>query len=221
MVRHFTLPEVQDQMRWAQDRLSRERLAITRMLPLDDGFDKKIYGEAYRFAEHLLLRKIKHHLGDLAWLPVRLDPDAELRLYPEIFLKEWVLHGPSSQPSSFDFGNDFVHAVARAGITFGWNDIRTARLTLRIAHLFCNLSYLVSIVFFASYLPDLAISELDLSDPMDLALTTKELADLIKKRAPKIIVPASDQVFSKPDAKHNRHPHLHLVSDESPPQDAR
>lgn len=206
------LEELGDCMKIAQNRLSFERMQITKQNKLPNDFDKEGYSFEYVHAEQFGLKAIKKSLDEVSWLPIRLDPDAEIIANNRTAMKCWLKKEDCQQPTADDFGNDFIHALARAAIVYGWDDIRTAQLAARIAHLFKDLSCLVAIAYYSAWIAENGIEQVKLSDPDDLVKTARELAALIRSFAPKLIVPAKEQ-DSPPPKTREKPSFLHVVQD--------
>lgn len=207
------LEELSEHMKLAQARLSQERVEIVDQNKLPDDFDKEEYSFAYVRAEQLGLKSIKKSLDEVSWLPIKLDPDAEIIEDNRNAMKSWIKSEKIVQPTSENFGNDFMHALARAAIVYGWDDIRTAQLSARIAHLFKDLSCLVAIAYYSAWVAESGLDSVKLSNPEDLHRTALELAALVRAVAPKVIIPAKEQ--DKPTSKNRtKPPFLRVVKDD-------
>lgn len=199
-----------------QKRLALEKIAVCQLLPLSGAFDLEAYGAAYVHAEQQSLKAIKKQLNTLNWLPLRLDPEAEMLIDNHASMKRFIKSGTQIQPTSADFGNDFVHVLTRAALTYGWNDIRTAQILKRIAVLFRELSCLVAIVYFSSFLVDREITEIELTDPDNLEQIARDFATLLlPPPKPRRMAPAPEQQQKPPTGKtrkgRNKPPFLQVV----------
>lgn len=214
MKKRISFIELRDSLKGAQDRLNAEKSALSEILPLEAGFNREQYVLAYTQAEQYGLKTIRKMLKGFDWLPVKLDPENEFVSENPALLLVWLQNGSKEQPSAQSFGNDFVHALARSGLMFGWDDLRTARLAQRIACLFRDLCCLVGVVYFSSFLTEEARDDIALTNPQDIVLTAKEFAELIeaeKKKFSRTYVPPSNA--SKRSSK-KKPSFLHLVSDQ-------
>jgi hypothetical protein len=79
-----------------------------------------------------------------------------------------------------EFGNDFIHALTRCSLRFGWEDSEVNQLAARIAVLFRDLSCLIGLVYYCTWLNDNDIAAVEVSNPSDLCGTVEEIAALIE-----------------------------------------
>lgn len=207
------IEELGDFMQRAQSGLSRERMDIVGQNSLSGKVDREEYTFAYLRAEQFGLKVIKRSLKEVEWLPLKLDPDTEMLASNRKAMKIWLKGEGPNQPTAENFGNDFMHALARSALAHGWDDIRVAQLAARIARLFLDLSCLVGIAYYSAWIAESRIDHVKLSNPADLHQTAVELAEFLRTSGPKVITPAKEQ--DKPSSKkHGNPPFLHVVKSE-------
>jgi hypothetical protein len=85
-----------------------------------------------------------------------------------------------TKPGSTEFGNDFIHAVARCALTFGWNAPEFLKLVNRIANLFRDLSCLIGVIYYCNWLVEHRVEAVPLSDPGNIRLTAAEFATMLQ-----------------------------------------
>jgi hypothetical protein len=90
-------------------------------------------------------------------------------------MKRWLTAALASPPDSDEFGNDFMHALTRSGLALGWDNPEFIRLTARIANLFRDLSCLIGIVYYCTWLAENRVEDIHLSNPDDLGKTAEEI----------------------------------------------
>ncbi|MGE3624270.1 MAG: hypothetical protein AB7H77_10435, partial [Bdellovibrionales bacterium] len=95
-------------------------------------------------------------------------------------MKRWVTSAFTGKPDSEEFGNDFMHALARCGLAFGWDNAEFIKLAARIANLFRDLSCLIGIVYYCTWLAENRVDGIRLSNPDDLGKTAEEIAALMQ-----------------------------------------
>ena len=215
MKRIVEIDELGERMKSAQERLSHEREKILGQNNLSGDFSREEYTFAYMRAEQFGLKAIKKSLDEVAWLPLKLDPDTEMMSSNHTAMTLWLKNESKAQPTAENFGNDFIHAIARAAVVYGWDDIRVAQLSARIAHLFKDLSCLVGIAYYSAWITEGRIERIKLSNPDDLHKTVLELAAFMRATAPKVITPAKEQDDPGKKSKNKEKPtFLHVVKDE-------
>ena len=89
-VRTMSLDEFREHLSNAKDRLSLEKQSILDLHPLPEGFSREEYAFAYVRAERLGLRAINRRLAEIAWLPMQLDPEAEIVAESRSSMKRWL-----------------------------------------------------------------------------------------------------------------------------------
>jgi hypothetical protein len=178
--RTITLDTFRTHLNDAKDRLSREKLNILQLYPLADDFGREEYAFAYVRAERLGMQTINAKLAEIAWLPMQLDARAEIMAEDRASMKRWLVAALAGKPDSGIFGNDFVHALARCGLKHGWEDGETLRLSLRVANLFRELSCLIGLIYYSTWLDENGVEELRVTDPDNLGSTAEEVASLIQ-----------------------------------------
>ncbi len=176
----ITLDDLRAQLDHAKERIAREKQSILKLNPLPDDFNREEYAFAYMRAERLGLRAINHKLRETAWLPMQLDASAEIMGAEPKSMKRWLTSAIHTKPDAEDFGNDFIHALARCGMKFGWEDSEVTRFAARIAALFHDLSCFVGIIFYCSWLSENHISSVEISNPQNLGRSVVEIAALVE-----------------------------------------
>ncbi len=76
--RSINLDELRTHLNDAKERISLEKQEILKLHPLDDSFSREEYAFAYIRAERFGMRAINRKLAEIAWLPMQLDPKAEI-----------------------------------------------------------------------------------------------------------------------------------------------
>jgi hypothetical protein len=100
-----------------------------------------------------------------------------------------------------------MHALTRTGMAHGWDDREFQKVSLRVADLFRDLSCLIGIVYYCTWLSEHGVTELRLSDPNNLSRTAEEIATLLQ--SPEIYrqLKAKEQNDSlKPKGKKTKQP---------------
>lgn len=180
----LTLDDLQKHFEQAREKLSRNRQAILTSNPLPPDFDSDKYGFCYFRAERIGLEAVRHALGDIAWLPMQLDPQSEMIMENRDAMKRWMGAAMRGQPDSADFGNDFIHALTRAAMRHGWNNASFRAAVLGVSELFHDLSCLIGLIYYGVWMSENGIAGLPISDPYDLERTAQEIEKLT--RAPEI-----------------------------------
>jgi hypothetical protein len=124
-------------------------------------------------------------------------------------------------PNSNDFGNDFVHALARCAMNFGVEGEAYNKLSMRVANLFRDLSCMIGLIYYCTWLSEHGIEEVAVSDPGNLNQTVEQIAHMIQSpdfyerlRAKEQGNKAREKTMLKASAEKKRErPHLRIVSD--------
>ncbi len=180
MSRSINLEELRAHLGHAKDKLSREKLEIYGLHPLKEDFNREEYAFSYVRAERLGMRAINRRLGEIDWLPMQLDAKSEIVPESRSSMKRWIKAPFAGKPHAEEFGNDFMHALTRCGLAFGWDHPEFIKLASRIANLFRDLSCLIGIVYYCTWLTENRIDEIKLSNPDDLNKTAEELASFMQ-----------------------------------------
>jgi hypothetical protein len=180
MSKTINLDELREHLGYAKDKLSREKIDILGLNPLKDSFNREEYAFAYVRAERLGMRAINRRLSEIDWLPMQLDAKSEIIPENRSSMKRWLTAAFSGKPGSEEFGNDFMHALARCGLLFGWDHPEFFKLAARIANLFRDLSCLIGIVYYCTWLAENRVEDIKLSNPEDLGKTAEEIATLMQ-----------------------------------------
>lgn len=180
MSRSINLDQLREHLSHAKDQLSREKLEILNLHPLKDNFNREEYAFAYVRAERLGMRAINRRLSEIDWLPMQLDTRAEIAGESRSSMKRWLTAALAGKPDSDEFGNDFMHALARCGLALGWDHAEFIKLAARIANLFRDLSCLIGIVYYCTWLAENRVEDIRLSNPDDLGKTAEEIANLMQ-----------------------------------------
>jgi hypothetical protein len=197
----------------AKDRLSQEKIEILKLHPLSDGFNREEYAFNYMRAERFGLRAINRRLAEIAWLPMQLDPRTEVLSESRESMKRWLTSALAVKPDSHHFGNDFIHALARCSIEGGNNNPAFFKLSNRISNLFRDLSCLIGLIYYCTWLSENHIEAVGLTNPDDLNHTAEEIAELIQ--SPEIYrhIRAREQDDEKKKAKSSAKHRLIAESD--------
>lgn len=164
----------------AKDRLSQEKAEILKLHPLADDFSREEYAFNYIRAERFGLRAINRRLSEISWLPMQLDPRTEVLAESRESMKRWLTSAFAIKPDSQNFGNDFIHALARCSLEGGNNNPKFFKLSNRISNLFRDLSCLIGLIYYCTWLSENNIEAVGLTDPQNLSLAAEEIADLIQ-----------------------------------------
>jgi hypothetical protein len=178
MGRLLTLDDLQKQFDLTRDRLSLTRREILTSTPLPSDFSRDSYGFSYMRAERIGLDVIASRLEDIQFLPMKIDPQMEVVLESKTSIKRWVCSAAHEQPDSSTFGNDFIHALTRAAIAFGWQSPEFRTTASRIAELFHDLSCLIGLIYYGVWMAENGIGGVLVSDPYDLEAVAREISDL-------------------------------------------
>ena len=184
MVRLWTLDDLQKHFDQARDKLSQDRHEILVLAPLPEDFSPDSYGFSYLRAERVGLSVITQSLDEVSWLPMRLDPQAEIVLENKEAMKKWLGLAAPKQPNSDVFGNDFIHALARVAMTQGWQSDEFRTTSKRIGTLFHDLSCLIGLIYYGVWMAENGIAGVPITNPDDLGLTAQEICLLT--RSPEI-----------------------------------
>lgn len=180
MGKPITLDQLRKHLEHAKSRLSLEKAEIIKLHPLPETFNREEYAFAYVRAERLGMRAINRRLAEISWLPMQLDPRTEIMSESRSSMKRWLMSALSSAPDSDEFGNDFMHALTRCGMEQGWESPDFIHLTKRIANLFRDLSCLIGLIYYCSWLSENRVDEIYATDPDNLNRTAEEVAALIQ-----------------------------------------
>jgi len=180
MSKSINLEQLREHLSNAKDKLSREKIHILDLFPLKEGFNREEYAFAYVRAERLGMRAINRRLSEIDWLPMQLDTRSEIATESRSSMKRWLTASFIGKPDADQFGNDFMHSLARCGLALGWDNAEFIKLASRIANLFRDLSCLIGIVYYCTWLAENHVDDLKLSNPDDLGKTAEEIATLMQ-----------------------------------------
>src|SRR3984957_7214790 len=152
--RSINLDDLREHLNGAKERISLEKLDILKLNPLPDGFSREEYVFAYIRAERYGMKAINRELAEIAWLPMQLDPKAEIMAESHTSMKRWLTSSVVGKPDSEKFGNDFIHSLARCGLRYGWDDPQLIRLASRISNLFRDLSCPIGLIYYCTSLQE-------------------------------------------------------------------
>ena len=178
--RSISLEHLGEHLSLAKERLSVEKKEILKNNPLPEGFNREEYVFAYLRAEREGMQAIHARLSEIAWLPMQLDPHSELVTEHRNPMKRWLGSNGGGDPSASDFGNDFIHALTRAAVCHGASDNVSKKLMQRIAGLFRDLSCLIGMIYYATWLAERNVEGIALSDPDDLHRSVVEIAAIVQ-----------------------------------------
>lgn len=221
MARLLTLDDLQKHIERARGNLALERESLLALSPLPDDFCRDAYGFSYMRAERVGMDAISERLEEVSWLPMQLDPHAEILPESKQTIKKWLSSSWQKQPSSENFGNDFIHALTRVALSSGWENPEFQAAVTRVGELFHDLSCLIGLIYYGIWMTENGFGGVAITDPYDLARTTKELAAL--SLSPEIM----DYLYQRqkllaegrPKDK-KKGPFLHLVADNATQADS-
>jgi hypothetical protein len=199
--RNISLEELGEILTVAKERLSDEKKDILKRDHLKHGVAREEYAFAYLRAERIGMLAIHARLAEIAWLPMQLDPQSELVAENRGALKRWLAASDHAYPGVDDFGNDFIHALTRAGLRFGWDDPVIGKLTKRIAALFHDLSCLIGVIYFTDWLAERQIEGIALSDPEDLYRSVIEITAIVQSPELRRALQVRDEEMKKAKAR--------------------
>jgi len=180
MGRSISLEDLGEHLTIAKDRLSHEKQDILKLNNLQRGFNREEYVFAYLRAERTGMQAIKSRLAEITWLPMQLDPHSELVSENRTAMKRWVTALGGGPPGADDFGNDFIHALTRSALLHGWDTPITRKLMVRVANLFRDLSCLIGMIYYTTWLAEREVEGIALTDPEDLHRSVVEIAALVQ-----------------------------------------
>lgn len=204
--RPVALDEVRAHLLTSQERLSREKDDILALYPLTSAFNRETYAFAYVRAERLGMQAIRARLAGLGWLPTQIDPDGEVMGGHREAMKRWLKSSGDDPPEANLFGNDFMHALTRCAMRFGWNTPEFYRLAGRIANLFRELSCLIGVAWYCNWFGENHVEHVELSQPDNVVQTAAELAALLQSpEIVKLLRAAEQDDEKKPHARKSSH----------------
>ncbi|MDX2028513.1 MAG: hypothetical protein SFW62_07750 [Alphaproteobacteria bacterium] len=174
------IDDLRKHLEGAKDRLTREKADILNLHPLVDDFCREEYAFDYVRAERIGLKIINRRLAEIAWLPLQLDPRTEILSESRQSMKRWLTSAFAVKPASEQFGNDFIHALTRCAMEHGGEHPNFMKLAGRIANLFRDLSCLVGLIYYCSWLSENKIEGVQLSNIDNLSHTAEEIATLVQ-----------------------------------------
>lgn len=178
--RSISLEELGEHLTVAKEQLSHEKKEILKRDHLKSGFNHEEYAFAYLRAERVGMQAINSRLAEIAWLPMQLDPQSELVSDNRSAMKKWVIGLGHKEPTAEEFGNDFIHALARSAVCHGWDNPSTKKMMVRVANLFRDLSCLIGMIYFTTWLAERDVEGIALSDPEDLYRSVVEIAAIVQ-----------------------------------------
>ena len=178
--RSISLEELGEYLSIAKEQLSFEKKEIMKRDGLKTGYNREEYAFAYMRAERMGMQAINSRLSEIAWLPMQLDPESELVADNRNPMKRWLMGHGNQQPNAEDFGNDFIHALARSAVVHGWDTAATKKMMVRVANLFRDLSCLIGMIYFTTWLAERDVEGIALSDPEDLHRSVIEIAAIVQ-----------------------------------------
>lgn len=216
MARLLTLEDLQAHFDFARDQLSLERISILKSTPLPHDFSRDVYGFSYMRAERLGLQTIVDALREVSWLPMQLDPQTEVLMASKEGLRKWIAAPARGQPDSSDFGNDFIHALARVALVKGWESAEFRLAALRIGQMFHDLSCLIALIYYGVWMAENGIRGVPVSNPYDLLQTAKEISLL--SRSPEVarILEARERSLARSPKK--KPPKFRVITNTDPPE---
>ncbi|HEU0118203.1 MAG TPA: hypothetical protein VFR09_06170 [Alphaproteobacteria bacterium] len=180
MTETVTIDQLRAHLEIAKDKLSLEKEKILELHPLAGDFSREEYAFSYVRAERVGMRVINRRLAEIAWLPMQLDPRSEILSEGRSSMKRWLSSPIARAPDSDEFGNDFMHALTRCGLQKGFENPSFIRLAARVANLFRDLSCLIGLIYYCTWMSENNIEAVELSDPSDVERTAEEIAGLLQ-----------------------------------------
>jgi len=180
MAKSITIAALRKHLENAKAKISLEKSTLLNLNPLKDTFSREEYVFAYIRAERVGMRAINRRLGEIDWLPMKIDPRSEILDEGRSSLKRWIVNTLKKQPDSDEFGNDFIHAIARSGLAYGWDSPTMIKLMIRVANLFRDLSCLIGLLYYCNWLEENKIETAYITDPENLNRTAEEITALIQ-----------------------------------------
>jgi|GEM_PF-1132751 len=181
--RSISLEHLGEHLSVAKERLSTEKKDILKRDPLPADFNREEYVFAYLRAERMGMQAINARLAEIAWLPMQLDPQSELISENRTAMTRWLASAVAESgkaPDAEDFGNDFIHALTRAALSHGADSVITKRTAVQIANLFRDLSCLIGMIYYTTWLAERDIEGIALSNPTDLHRSVTEIAGIVQ-----------------------------------------
>jgi len=223
MRRSVHIDELREHISGVQMTLLQEKTDILELYPPARDPNREEYAFAYVRAEHYGYKAIELRLAGLSWLPLQVDPSPELMGRQRSPLNRWILSYATHEPTSADFGNDFMHILARCALRHGWGAPYVLRLTSRITSLFHDLACLLNAAYFLNWfsMNDVERVALDLSG--DILHTVTEMGHVIQSPETFILArithnkKAGTRATTKNKGKPKRHkPDLYVISSTDP-----
>lgn len=220
--RSISLEELGEHLSIAKEQLSHEKKEIMKRDHLKTGYNREEYAFAYLRAERVGMQAINVKLSEIAWLPMQLDPQSELVSENRNGMKRWLASLGGKDPTAEEFGNDFIHALARSAVTHGWDNPSTKKMLIRVANLFRDLSCLIGMIYFTTWLAERDVEGIALSDPEDLYTSVIEIAAIVQspelhkalqKRADEVRKAQAKKSLDKPPKKSP--PFLRLIRNDN------
>jgi hypothetical protein len=178
--RNISLEELGELLASAKERLSHEKHDILQSDKTPRVFNREEYVFAYLRAERVGMASINNRLAEISWLPMQLDPTSEMVANNRTPMKRWLSAVGTGYPTATEFGNDFIHALTRTALGHGWDDGNTKKLMKRIGNLFRDLSCLIGMIYFMTWLAEHDVEGIALSDPEDLHRSVIEIAAIVQ-----------------------------------------
>lgn len=214
MGRLLTLDDLQKQFDLTREALANTRQDILSSAPLPENYSRDAYSFSYLRAERIGLNIISDRLEQISFLPMRLDPKVEILGESKDALKRWIRTSPQEQPDSTNFGNDFIHAMTRVAMMYGWQSPEFNATSYRIAELFHDLSCLIGLIYYGVWMAENGIGGVLVSDPHDIERLAREISDLTL--SPEVARLLEERKRSN---RANGSPTLHVINNPSDPGD--
>jgi hypothetical protein len=183
MAKEMTLNTLRKHLTLAKESLSYLKDDIFRSEAISAIENKEEYIFSYKRAERLGLRAINRRIDDLEWMPIKFNPVIERADECREQIKKWLSEESAAQPSAENFGNDFIHALARHGIHYGWDDEKFIAAASKIANIFRDIACMLGVIHYCSWLDARDIDIVTLSQPDNLQATAREMADYMNSSA--------------------------------------
>ncbi len=158
-----------------KEKLAVERLGILQLCPARKYQNRANYGFAYIRAERLCIAAIKRRMGEIEWLPAKLDTSTEINATTRAQMTQWIRRGEDIAPGEEVFGNAFVHALTRCALTDSNHGEATENLADRIAVLFRDLTCLVAALHCCHLCTELGVARVKITDPKDISQIALDL----------------------------------------------
>ncbi len=226
MRRTVHIDELREHIVHAQRRLIQDKEALFDSAPAERVKNREEYAFCYVRAERFGTRAILQALAHFNWMPLQVDPTSEMLGKNRAPLNRWIHSYAIHEPDAVDFGNDFMHVLARVGMRSGWDSQEFFHAALSIAKIFRDLSCLLNAAFFLTWFENNKIETVAMSLSGDLVKTVADMARIIENPGLYVVPHKSldHRTKSRHKASSQKHkvkrPHLRVISKTADPKDS-